>query len=76
MLLKELKLHTKNFFILHKVELQLGTGINTSTKFIKGFIKAIQIITNLPFKESKNKFEAISSHEPIIFFSSSINSLL
>ena len=54
----------------------VGTGINTSTKFIKGFIKAIQIITNLPFKESKNKFEALSSHEPIIFFSSSINTLV
>ena len=54
----------------------MGTGINTSLKFIKGFIKAIQIITGLPFKESKNKFESLSSHEPIIFFSAALNTLV
>ena len=54
----------------------MGTGINTSLKFIKGFIKGIQIITGLPFKESKNKFESLSSHEPIIFFSAALNTLV
>ncbi len=54
----------------------VGTGLNTSTKFIKGFIKAIQMITGIEFRESKNKFESISSHEPIIFFTSAINTLV
>ena len=54
----------------------VGTGLNSSAKFIKGFIKAIQLITKLPFKESKNKFESLSSHEPIIFLNSAINSLV
>ena len=36
----------------------VGTGINTSKKFISGFIKAVQMITGLPFKESQNKFES------------------
>ena len=54
----------------------VGTGLNTSQKFVKGFIKAIQMITGCTFKESKNKFESLSSHEPIIFFSSAVNTLV
>ena len=73
---KRIKIAYEELLYLAQGGTAVGTGINTSTKFIKGFIKAIQIITNLPFKESKNKFEALSSHEPIIFFSSSINTLV
>ena len=51
----------------------VGTGLNTSKKFISGFIKAVQMITGLPFKESHNKFESISSHEPKLNFSGAIN---
>ena len=45
----------------------VGTGLNSSSKFIKGFIKAIQLITNLPFKESKNKFESLSVMNQLFF---------
>ena len=54
----------------------VGTGINTSKKFISGFIKAVQMITGLPFKESQNKFESLSSHEPILNFSGALNTLI
>ncbi len=54
----------------------VGTGLNSSSKFIAGFIKATQMITGMPFKESKNKFELLSSHESIIHFSNSINTLI
>ncbi len=54
----------------------VGTGLNSSSKFIAGFIKATQMITGMPFKESKNKFELLSSHESIIHFSSSMNTLI
>ena len=30
------------------------------------------MITGLPFKESHNKFESISSHEPILNFSGAL----
>ena len=73
---KRIKVAYEELLYLAQGGTAVGTGINTSAKFVKGFIKAIQIITDLPFKESKNKFEAISSHEPIIFFSSSVNTLV
>ena len=54
----------------------VGTGLNSSSDFTSGFIKAVQLITGYPFKESKNKFESISSHEPIVMLSGAINSLV
>ena len=54
----------------------VGTGLNSSNKFIAGFIKATQMITGMPFKESKNKFELLSSHESIIHFANSMNTLI
>ena len=54
----------------------VGTGLNCSKSFIKGFVRALQAITKLPFKTAKNKFESIASHESIIHFSGSINTLI
>ena len=53
----------------------VGTGLNSSKKFISGFIKAIQMITGYPFKESSNKFELLSSHESLLNFTGSLNTL-
>ena len=53
----------------------VGTGLNTSKEFISGFIKAVQMITGYSFKESENKFESLSSHEPILHLSGSLNTL-
>jgi fumarate hydratase class II len=74
--LKRIEFSYEELLFLAQGGTAVGTGINTSLKFIKGFIKAIQIITGLPFKESKNKFESLSSHEPIIFFSAALNTLV
>ena len=54
----------------------VGTGLNSSKKFISGFIEALKMITGYPFKESPNKFEALSSHEPLLQLSGSINTLV
>lgn len=54
----------------------VGTGLNSSKSFVKGFIKAIQSLTKIPFKPAKNKFEAIASHDSIINISGSINTLV
>ena len=74
--LKRINYAKEDLFYLAQGGTAVGTGLNSSSKFIKGFIKALQMITNLPFKDAKNKFESLSSHEPIIFFNSSINSLV
>ena len=65
--LKRIKNSKEELYSLAQGGTAVGTGLNSSPKFVKGFVKAIQLITNLPFKESKNKFESLSSHEPIIF---------
>ena len=74
-LLKELDCQNELLF-LAQGGTAVGTGLNSSSKFVKGFIKAIQIITGIEFKELKNKFEGLSSHEPIVSFSSSLNTLV
>ena len=74
--LKRIQVSCDELLFLAQGGTAVGTGLNTSNKFIKGFIKAIQIITKFPFKESKNKFESLSSHEPIIYFASSLNTLV
>ena len=56
-------------------ETAVGTGLNSSKKFISGFIKAIQMITGYPFKEFSNKFELLSSHESLLNFTGSLNTL-
>ncbi len=54
----------------------VGTGLNSSKKFISGFIEAIKIITGYNFKESINKFESLASHETLLNISGSINTLV
>ena len=54
----------------------VGTGLNSSKKFISGFVEALKMITGYPFKESPNKFEALSSHEPLLQLSGSMNTLV
>ena len=66
----------KELYFLAQGATAVGSGLNSSKKFIEGFIKSIEFITNYPFKTSKNKFEALSSHDNILNFSGSINSLI
>ncbi len=54
----------------------VGTGLNSSKKFISGFVEALKMISGYPFKESPNKFEALSSHEPLLQLSGSMNTLV
>ena len=74
--MKRINSSKEDLYYLAQGGTAVGTGLNSSAKFIKGFIKAVQLITKLPFKEAKNKFESLSSHEPVIFLNSAINSLV
>lgn len=53
----------------------VGTGINTHPDFSSKAIAYISNKTNQPFKESTNKFAALSSHEPCLWVSSALNTL-
>ena len=67
---------SKELFSLAQGATAVGSGLNSSTVFVKGFIKAIQSITDLPFKSAENKFESLSSHDSIVNLSGAINTLV
>ena len=74
--LSRIKIASNELYFLAQGGTAVGTGLNTSENFEKGFIKAIEQITNLPFKTSNNKFESLSSHDSLVNLSGAINSLL
>ncbi len=53
----------------------VGSGINAPKKFDKVFCKYLNKITKDNYKPSKNKFEAISSHDVLVNFSNSLKTL-
>ena len=74
--LKRIEISLDEVYFLAQGGTAVGTGLNTSRKFISGFIEATKMITGYNFKESSNKFESLSSHEPLLNFSGAINTLL
>ncbi len=74
--LKRIQISLDEVYFLAQGGTAVGTGLNTSKKFISGFIEAVKMITGYNFKESLNKFESLSSHEPLLNFSGAINTLL
>ena len=53
----------------------VGTGINTPKGFENKFINHLKKITKISFYSSKNKFESLSFHGPIVDTSATLNSL-
>ena len=53
----------------------VGTGINTPKDFENKFINHLKKITKISFYSSKNKFESLSFHGPIVDTSAALNSL-
>ena len=74
--LNRIKISLDEIYYLAQGGTAVGTGLNTSKKFISGFIEAVKMITGYEFKESLNKFESLSSHEPLLNLSGSINTLV
>ncbi len=53
----------------------VGSGINSPKNFDKVFCKYLNMITKDNYKPSKNKYEAISSHDSLVNFSNSLKVL-
>ena len=53
----------------------VGTGINTPKGFENKFISYLKKITKISFYSSKNKFESLSFHGPIVDTSAALNNL-
>ena len=53
----------------------VGSGINAPKNFDKIFCKFLNQFTINKYKPAKNKFEAIATHDSLVYFSSSLNTL-
>jgi fumarate hydratase class II len=53
----------------------VGTGLNSKPQFAKGVAKRIAALTGLPFATAPNKFEALASHDAIVFAHGALTSV-
>lgn len=53
----------------------VGTGLNTKKGFDEMFVKEVAEFTELPFVSATNKFEAIATHDALVEFSGTLNTL-
>src|ERR1700719_3481067 len=53
----------------------VGTGLNSKPRFAKLVAKRIAALTGLPFVTAPNKFEALASHDPIVFVHGALTSV-
>ncbi len=72
---KRLKITLKEIFYLALGGTAVGTGLNTHKDFPEKVASEIARMTNLPFQTAPNKFEALSSHEPLVQLSGSLKTL-
>ena len=53
----------------------VGTGLNTHPQFAEGFAAKVAELTGLPFTSADNKFEALASHDALVFTQGALASL-
>ncbi|HEY2226155.1 MAG TPA: class II fumarate hydratase [Xanthobacteraceae bacterium] len=53
----------------------VGTGLNAKPQFAKLVAKRIAALTGLPFVSAPNKFEALASHDAIVFIHGALSSV-
>ena len=53
----------------------VGTGLNAKPEFAKLVAAKIAALTGLPFVSAPNKFEALASHDAIVFAHGALNSV-
>ena len=53
----------------------VGTGLNSHPKFAEAFARTVAELTGLPFTSAANKFEALASHDAMVFTQGSLTAL-
>jgi fumarate hydratase, class II len=53
----------------------VGTGLNTHPDFAESFARRVAALTGLPFVSAANKFEALASHDALVFCHGALASL-
>ncbi|MCF8463013.1 MAG: class II fumarate hydratase [Rickettsiaceae bacterium] len=73
--IKRIEMAILELYALAQGGTAVGTGINTHPEFAEKFAAELSVTTNLPFVSAKNKFEALSTCDALVNFSSTLNSL-
>ena len=53
----------------------VGTGLNTSPLFAEAFAAKVAEMTRLPFVSAENKFEALGTHDAVVFAHGALNTV-
>ncbi len=72
---KRINLALKELSFLAQGGTAVGTGFNAPKNFDKVFCKFVSQLTKNKFSPAPNKFESIATHDSLVNFSSSLNSL-
>jgi fumarate hydratase, class II len=70
-----LKCALKQLYPLAQGGTAVGTGLNAKPQFAKLIAKQIAALTRLPFVTAPNKFEALASHDAIVFAHGALTSV-
>jgi fumarate hydratase, class II len=65
----------KHLYPLAQGGTAVGTGLNSKPRFAKLVAKRIAALTGLPFVTAPNKFEALASHDAIVFAHGALTSV-
>ena len=72
---RRVKLALAELYPLAQGGTAVGTGLNSKPQFAKLVAKRIAALTGLPFVSAPNKFEALASHDAIVFAHGALTSV-
>jgi len=73
--IERIKLTLSGLYELAQGGTAVGTGLNTSPLFAEAFAAKVAEMTKLPFVSAKNKFEALASHDAMVFAHGALNTV-
>jgi fumarate hydratase, class II len=73
--LRRVKIARAELYPLAQGGTAVGTGLNSKPQFAKLVAKRIAGLTGLPFVSAPNKFEALASHDAIVFAHGALSSV-
>jgi fumarate hydratase, class II len=73
--IKRIETALPDLYMLAQGGTAVGTGLNAKKGFAEGVAAEVAKITGLPFVTAPNKFEALASHDALVFASGALNTL-
>jgi fumarate hydratase class II len=73
--IERIKLSLHGLYALAQGGTAVGTGLNTSALFAEAFAAKIAEMTKLPFVSAENKFEALATHDAMVFTHGALNTV-